>query len=149
MLEKEKRSRLCIVVDDSVGLDVLKLKSPYTYWSTRYRHMNANLITSVQNYKACNTIMRNNANCIILMYGIYNVNELAKINDELGDIYRGTLLYCYKKFCREKYSFLTLYPRRVPAQMYSNFEEEIDYKQYQSVAKNFKVDEYESDEDSD
>ncbi len=146
MLEKEKRNRLCIVVDDSVGLDVLKTKSSYTYWNTRYRHVNANLITSVQNYKACNTIMRNNCNCIILMFGIFNINELQKLQDELGDIYRGTLLYCYKKLCKEKYSFLTLYPRRMPAQMYLNFEQEIDFKQYQSVAKNFKVEDYESDE---
>jgi GTPase SAR1 family protein len=148
-LEKEKRNRICIVVDDSVGLDVLKTKSSYTYWNTRYRHMNANLITSIQNYKAANTIMRNNANCIILMYGIYNVTELTKIQEEVGDIFRGTLLYCYKKYCREKYSFLTLYPRRVPAQMYFNFEEEIDYKQHQAEAKNFKVEDFESDQEDD
>ena len=149
MLEKEKRNRLCMVVDDSVGLDVLKTKSAYTYYNTRYRHINANLITSVQNYKACNTIMRNNCNCVILMHGIYNITELQKISDELSDIYRGTLLYCYKKFCKEKYSFLTLYPRRMPAQMYSNFEDEIDFKKYQGIAKNFKIEDYESDADSD
>ena len=149
MLEKHKRNRLCIVVDDSVGLDVLKTKSAYTYYNTRYRHINANLITSVQNYKACNTIMRNNANCIIMMYGIYNVNELQKLQDELGDVYRGTLLYCYKRFCREKYSFLTLYPRRVPAVMMLNFEEEIDYKKYVKEAKSFKIDDFDSDEEED
>lgn len=148
-LEKEKRNRLCIVVDDSVGLDVLKTKSAYTYWNTRYRHINANLITSVQNYKACNTIMRNNANCIILMYGIYNLNELMKIHDELGDIYKGTLLYCYKKYCREKYTFLTLYPRRVPAQMYFNFDEQINFKQHTREAKNFRVEDFESDNEED
>ena len=148
-LEKEKRNRLCIVVDDSVGLDVLKQKSAYTYWNTRYRHMNANLITSIQNYKSANTIMRNNCNCIILMYGIYNTNELYKLHDELGDVYRGTLLYCYKKYCREKYSFITLYPRRVPAQMYLNFDEEIQFKNHQMESKTFKVENYESDGDSD
>ena len=145
-LEKEKRNRIMICVDDSVGLDVLKAKSPYTWYNTRYRHANCNLITSVQNYKACNTIMRNNSNCIILMYGIYNTNELYKLQDELGDIYRGTLLYCYKKYCKEKYSFLTLYPRRVPSVMYLNFDEEIDYKSHQMEAKTFKVENYESDD---
>ena len=138
-----------IIVDDSVGLDVLKTKSSYTYWQTRYRHMNSNLITSIQNYKAANTIMRNNCNCIILMYGIYNTNELYKLHEELGDVFRGTLLYCYKKFCREKYSFLTLYPRRVPAVMMLNFEEEINFKEYQSLAKNFKVEDFESDQEDD
>ena len=146
-LEKEKRNRLCIVVDDSVGLDVLKQKSTYTYWNTRFRHMNSNLITSVQNYKACNPIMRNNSNCIILMYGIYNTNELYKLAEELNDVYRGTLLYCYKKYCREKYSFLTLYPRRVPSVMYLNFDEEINYKQHQLEARTFKVEDYDSDEE--
>lgn len=148
-LEKHKRNRICVVVDDSVGLDVLKTKSVYTYYNTRYRHLNCNLITSVQNYKACNTIMRNNSNCIVLMYGIYNIGELTKISDELNDVYRGTLLYCYKKFCREKYTFLTLYPRRVPSVMLLNFDEEIDYKQYIKDAKNFKIDFFESDEDED
>ena len=148
-LPKEKRNKLMIVVDDSVGLDVLKTKSVYTYYNTRARHLNANLITSVQNYKACNTIIRNNANCIILMNGIYNVNELTKIQDELGDIFRGSLLYCYKKYCKEKYTFLTLYPRRSPPEMYLNFEEEIDYKKHQADARNFKIETYESDDDSD
>jgi len=67
----------------------------------------------------------------------------------LGDVYRGTLLYCYKKFCREKYSFLTLYPRRVPAVMMLNFEEEIDYKKYVKEAKSFKIDDFDSDEEED
>jgi len=148
-LEKEKRNKLCIIVDDSVGLDVLKTKSVYTYYNTRARHLNANLITSVQNYKACNVIMRNNSNCIIIMAGVYNVNELQKLQDELGDIYRGTLLYCYKKYVKEKYTFLTLYPRRSPAEMYLNFDEQINYKQHQAEAKNWKIEDYESDEDSD
>ena len=83
------------------------------------------------------------------MYGIYNTNELYKLHEELGDVFRGTLLYCYKKFCREKYSFLTLYPRRVPAVMMLNFEEEINFKEYQSLAKNFKVEDFESDQEDD
>ena len=145
MLPKEERGKIMLVIDDSVGLDVLKMKSALTYYATRNRHLNANIIVSVQNYRACNSIIRNNAKCIIMMYGIYNSKELEKINDEVGDVYRQTLLYCYKKYCNKKYNFLTLYPREVPCRMILNFTTEIDWKKEVKNAKSFKLDEYESD----
>jgi GTPase SAR1 family protein len=149
MLPKEERGKIMLVIDDSVGLDVLKTKSALTYYATRNRHLNANIIVSVQNYRSCNSIIRNNAKCIILMYGIYNSKELEKINDEVGDTYRQTLLYCYKKYCNKKYTFLTLYPREVPCRMILNFTTEIDWKKEVKNAKNFKLEQYESDNDVD
>ena len=147
LLEKEQRGKLLLIIDDSVGLDVLKAKSALTYWATRNRHMNANIIVSVQNYRACNSIVRNNAKCIIIMNGVYNMRELEKLNDEVGDIYRGTLLYCYKKYINKKFMFMTLYPRELPVRMLINFTTEINWKQHVKDAKNFKIDEYESDEE--
>jgi hypothetical protein len=56
------------------------------------------------------------------------MKELEKLNDELGDVYKGTLLYCYKKYCNKKFQFLTLYPREMPVRMLLNFSQEIDWK---------------------
>jgi len=147
MLKKEDRGKLLLIIDDSVGLDVLKMKSALTYWATRHRHLNANIILSVQNYRACNSIVRNNAKCVIIMYGVYNMKELEKLNDELGDVYRGTLLYCYKKYCTKKFEFLTLYPRELPVRMLKNFSHDIDWKSEVKSAKKFKIETYESDEE--
>ena len=148
LLPKEERGKIMLVIDDSVGLDVLKPKSALTYYATRNRHLNANIILSVQNYRACNAIVRNNAKCLILMYGIYNAKELEKLNDEVGDVFRGTLLYCYKKYCNKKFSFLTIYPREVPARMLLNFTTEIDWKSHVKDAKNFNYVDYDSDNET-
>ncbi len=145
LLPKEERGKLLLVIDDSVGLSVLKMKSALTYWATRNRHLNANIIVSLQNYRAANSIIRNNAKCIIMLYGIYNQKELEKINDECGDIYRGTLLFCYRKYANKKYSFLTLYPREVPCRMILNFTTEIDWKKHVKEARNFKIEDYDSE----
>jgi len=147
LLEKEERGKLLLIVDDSVGCDCMKQKSALTYWATRFRHLNSNIILSVQNYRACNSIMRNNAKCIIMLYGIYNRLELLKLEEEVGDLYKGTLLYCYKRFCNKKFNFITLYPRELPIRMLLNFTTEINWKQYVKEAKNFNIDEYISDDE--
>ena len=147
LLPKEDRGKLLLVIDDSVGLDVMKSKSALTYYATRFRHLNCSVICSVQNYRACNSIVRNNCNCLIMMYGIYNQKELEKLNDEVGDVYRQTLMFCSRKYCNKKFMFLTLYPREVPARMLLNFTTEINYKQHVKEAKNFNFTDYESDDD--
>ena len=149
MLPKEERGKIMIIVDDSVGLDVLKNKSALTYYATRNRHLNANIIVSVQNYRACNSVLRNNAKCLIMMNGIYNSKELEKIQDEVGDCFRGTLLYCYKKYANKKFKFLTLYPREVPARMILNFTTEINWKSHVKDSKNFDFENYDSENDND
>ena len=44
--------------------------------------------------------------------------------------------------------FLTLYPREVPCRMLLNFTTEIDWKREVRNAKNFKIEEYESDDET-
>ena len=149
MLPKEERGKLLLIIDDSVGLDVLKMKSSLTYWATRNRHMNASIILSVQNYRACNSIIRNNAKCVIIMYGVYNMKEIEKLSDEMSDVYKGTLMYCYKKYCKKKFQFLTLYPRDMPVRMLLNFSQEIDWRKEVKNARNFKIEDYDSNEDED
>jgi hypothetical protein len=144
-LPKDKRPKQMIVIDDSVGL--IERNSSINYLGTRYRHFNANMIMSVQSFRGCSCIMRTNANCVVLMNGIMNTRELEKIDEEYGDIYKRTLMYCYKKFAPKKYDFIYLKCRENPPEMYKNFTEQIDYKKYKKIGKNYDIDEDFSDEE--
>jgi len=144
-LPKDKRPKQMIVIDDSVGL--IERNSSINYLGTRYRHFNANMIMSVQSFRGCSPIMRTNANCVILMNGIMNSKELEKVDEEYGDMYKRTLLYCYAKFAPKKYDFLYLKTRENPPEMYKNFTEQIDYKKYKRIGKNFNIDEDFSEEE--
>jgi GTPase SAR1 family protein len=138
-IPKDKRPKQMIVIDDSVGL--IERNSSINYLGTRYRHYNCNMIMSVQSFRACSPIMRTNANCVILMNGIMNAKELEKINDEYGDIYKQTLLYCYKKYAPKKYDFIYLKVRENPPQLFQGFHTEIQYKKHIREAKSYKIDE--------
>jgi hypothetical protein len=83
-----------------------------------------------------------------MLNGIYNEKELEKINEEIGDLYRGTLLFCYKKYANKKFSFITIYPREVPARIIQNFTTEIDWKKHIKESRNFNYAEYESDNEN-
>ena len=146
-LPKDKRPKQMIVIDDSVGL--IERNSSINYLGTRFRHFNCNIIMSVQSFRACSPIMRVNANCVILMNGIMNSKELEKIGEEYSDIYKGTLLYCYRKYAPKKYDFITCYVRENPPRMLQGFHTEINYKQHRKEAKNFKFDEESEEEEED
>ena len=146
-LPKYKRPKQMIVIDDSVGL--IERNSSVNYLGTRYRHFNCNMIMSVQSFRACSPIMRVNANCVILMSGIMNSRELEKIDEEYGDIYKRTLLYCYAKFASKKYEFIYLKCRENPPEMYKNFTEQIDYNKYKKIGKKFKIDDFSESENED
>ena len=145
-LPKEKRPRLMMVLDDGVGL--IERNSNVNFLATRYRHFNLNMIMSVQSFRACSPVMRVNANYLVLMNGIMNTKELEKIEEEYGDIFKGTLLYCYKKYCPKKYDFIAMKLRENPPKMYRGFSEEINWKKHRVEAKNFKFDDFDSDDDS-
>ena len=143
-LPKEKRPKQMIVIDDSVGL--IERNSSINYLGTRYRHFNSNIIMSVQSFRGCSPIMLTNANCVILMNGIMNSNEMEKILGEYNDIFKGTLGYCYRKYANKKYKFITCYVRENPPRMLEGFHTEINYKQHKKEAKGFKFDD-DSDEE--
>jgi hypothetical protein len=144
-LPKDKRPKQMIVIDDSVGL--IERNSSVNYLATRFRHYNSNMIMSVQSFRGCSPIMRVNATCVILMNGIMNSKELEKINEEYGDLYKQTLMYCYAKFAPNKYDFLYLKCRQNPAEMYKGFTEQIDYNKYKKIGKKFDIDDDISDEE--
>ena len=147
-IPKEKRPRLMLIFDDSVGL--IERNGSVNYLATRYRHANSNMIMSIQSFRAASPIMRVNANYLIMMQGIMNEKELEKINDEYGDIYKQTLLYCYKKYASKKYDFIACDMRSNPPHMYQGFHTEINYKQHVQDAKmkNYDLSEDEMSDDT-
>ena len=68
--------------------------------------------------------------------------KLEKIEEEYGDIFKGTLLYCYKKYCPKKYDFISMKLRENPPKMYRGFTQEISWKKHRAEAKNFKFDDF-------
>ena len=144
-LPKDKRPRLMLVLDDGVGL--IERNSNVNFLATRYRHFNLNMIMSVQSFRACSPVMRVNANYLILMNGIMNTKELEKVEEEYGDIFKGTLLYCYKKYAPKKYDFISMKLRENPPKMYRGFIEEINWKKHRAEAKNFKFDDFDTDDE--
>lgn len=144
-LPKDKRPKQMIVIDDSVGL--IERNSSINYLGTRYRHFNANMIMSVQSFRGCSPIMRTNANCVVLMNGIMNSKELEKINDEYGDIFKGTLLYCYKRYAPKKYDFIYMKVRENPPKLYQGFHTEVKWKKHIREAKSYNYeDDFSEDE---
>lgn len=140
---KEKMPKLMIVADDSSGL----LSRKFFHFLTRFRHYNANVILSIQNFKSLMPIARSNANAVILMNGIVNEKELEKINDEYGSQFKNTLLYMYSKYANKPYSFLYLKLRKNPPEAYQNFTTPINWKSLIKVSKNYKVSDVIDDDD--
>jgi len=146
-IPKEKRPRLMLVLDDSVGL--IERNGSVNYLGTRFRHLNMNMIMSIQSFRAASPIMRVNANYLILMNGILNEKELQKISEEYNDIYKGTLIYCYRRYAPKKYDFIACDMRVNPPKMYQGFHTPIQYKQHIRDAKIKNYDDFEDMTDDD
>ena len=146
-IPKDKRPRLCIIVDDAVGL--IERNSSLNYMATRFRHVNSNMIMSIQSFRAASPVVRVNANYVILMSGLINEKELEKISEEYNDLYKGTLIFCYKKYAPKKYDFIACDLRKNPPKMYQGFHTEIQYKQHIRDAKIKNYDDFSEEEMSD
>ena len=131
---KNKMPKVCIVADDAVGF----LPRNFFNFCTKYRHINSNVMLSVQNFRALLPQARSNANHVIIMNGLVNEVEWDKILEEYDSIYKGTLTYMYKTFAKEPYSFLLLKLRTNPAEMYLNFGEKLNGKKYKKIAREYK-----------
>ena len=145
MYPKDKMPKIMIVADDSSGL----LSRKFFHFLTRFRHFNANIILSIQNFKSLMPIARSNANAVILMNGIVNSKELEKINEEYGSQMKNTLLYMYAKYANKPYSFLYLKLRKNPPEAYQNFQKKINWKGLIKKAKNYKVEDVVNEEGDD
>jgi hypothetical protein len=144
--KKDDMPKIMIVADDSSGL----LSRKFFHFLTRFRHYNANIICSIQNFKSLMPIARNNANAVLLMNGIVNEKEMEKIEDEYDAQFKGTLKYMYKKFANKPYSFLYLKLRKNPPEMYQNFTKKLDWKKYVKIARDKKnISDSEEEEDID
>ena len=124
---KKDRPKGMIVIDDSVGNSAMKRGGTLQSFLSRYRHWNMNVRMSVQSFRALSTIARANATDAIIFNGIYNMKEWEKIEEEYGDMYKGSLRKCYQKYAPNKYDFITLKLRDNPPRMLQGFHTEIDY----------------------
>jgi len=121
--EVDEMPRILIVIDDSVGM--IGRNSALNHFLSRYRHYNANVIMSVQSFRAISAIGRANCTDCILMNGITNGKEWEKILEEYDPMFNENLTHLYKTYCNEPYSFLYLKLRKNPAEAYKNFQEKI------------------------
>jgi hypothetical protein len=143
MFDKKDMPKIMIVVDDAVGL--IHRNSVLNKFLSRYRHYNANVIMSVQHFRSISPIGRANATNVLLFNGIVNSNEMDKIQEEWGGIYKETLEKMYYKFANKKYQFLHLMLRKNPAEMFLNFQKKLDWEKY--VSKKIKAKMAGEDED--
>jgi hypothetical protein len=133
ILEKQKEKpntkmdRILIVIDDAVGTISKSQSSLINKFSSRYRHFNANLIFSVQSWRALSSVIRVNAGYMTI-FRVPNLKELEKINEEVGGIFRDRLLSMYADATSEDYGFLYLNIRSNPPRAYKNFDSEYDYR---------------------
>lgn len=130
---KDKMPKIMIVIDDSSGL--IDRNSNINHFLTRFRHSNANIILSIQNFKSLSPIARSNASAVLLMNGIINDKEMFKIEEEYDGQYKGTLKYMYEEYANTPYSFLYMKVRKNPPEAYRNFTEPIEWKKLVKVAK--------------
>jgi len=130
---KDEMPKIMIVIDDSSGL--IDRNSKINHFLTRFRHYNANIILSIQNFKSLSPIARSNASAVLLMNGIINDKEMEKIEDEYDGQFKGTLKYLYDEFANNPYSFLYMKVRKNPPEAYRNFTEPIEWKKLVKVAK--------------
>ena len=141
---KGQMPKICLVMDDAVGF----LPRSFFNFCTKYRHINSNLILSVQNFRSLLPTARSNANHVIIMNGMVNEKEWEKILEEYDSIYKGTLTYMYKSFAKEPYSFLYLKLRKNPPEMYRGFSEKLEWKKYRKIAREYKnLNDLESDDE--
>ena len=133
--------KICIVIDDSVGM--IGRDAELNHFLSRYRHWNCNVILSVQSFKAISPIGRANATDICLMNGICNSKEWEKISDEYNALYKGNLDKLYEEATALPYNFLYLKMRHTPPQAYHNFQKLIyPSKNYKNKKKNARGSKY-------
>lgn len=118
----EDKPKSILVVDDCVGFKTPQLD----FLSTRSRHNNISMITSVQQTKAIKKVMRNNLTDVIL-FKTKNKKELQDIYDEWGALFGSFDEFnkIYKHATKEKYNFLYLKLDENPPQAFHNFTDNI------------------------
>lgn len=121
--EVKDMPKICIVIDDSVGM--IGRSSKLNHFLSRYRHWNCNVIMSVQSFKAISPIGRANATDVCLMSGITNSKEWEKIIDEYDNMYKSQLTRLYQEATAEPFNFLYLKLRKTPPEAYHNFTTKI------------------------
>lgn len=115
--EGEKVEDILIVFDDMINY--LSNNSFIGSLFTKSRHFNITVWLTSQNYRSIPVKCRNNSQ-MILIYKLYNGQEVDKLEEEIGCNYPDFRKY-YEEATKEKYHFLYLNLRDM--KMYKNFTE--------------------------
>ena len=68
-----------------------------------------------------------------MIFAVPNEKEFEKLDEELGGIYGGQFRKLYEEATNEKYHFLYLKLRELPAEAYKNFDRKLIYTPSQSL----------------
>tara|TARA_R110000796_G_scaffold187301_4_gene304219 strand:+ start:7979 stop:8758 length:780 start_codon:yes stop_codon:yes gene_type:complete len=128
--EKKKMPKVMIVIDDSVGM--IHSNSTLNHFLSRYRHWNTNVILSSQAFRALAPIARTNTTHSMI-FAVPNEKEFEKLEEELGGIYGGQFRKLYEEATNEKFHFLYLKLRELPAEAYKNFDRKLNYTPSQKL----------------
>ena len=128
--EKKKMPKVMIVIDDSVGM--IHSNSTLNHFLSRYRHWNTSVILSTQAFRALAPIARTNTTHSMI-FAVPNENEFNKLDDEFGGIYGGQFRKLYEEATNEKFHFLYLKLRELPAEAYKNFTRKLEYTPSQKL----------------
>ena len=123
---KEEMPNICIVLDDSIGTKAMNRSSKISYFLSRYRHWNCSVMINSQHFRSVTSLAR--ANCThAIIFKIPNQRELEKIDEEWGGMYDDHFMSLYKQAVSERFNFLYLKLRKIPAEAYHNFQTQLNY----------------------
>tara|TARA_R110002073_G_scaffold120712_2_gene262836 strand:- start:379 stop:1206 length:828 start_codon:yes stop_codon:yes gene_type:complete len=122
--EKKKMPKIMIVIDDSVGM--IHQNSTLNHFLSRYRHYNSNVIISSQAVRALSPIARSNTTHSMI-FAVPNDKEFEKLEEEYGGVYGGQFKKLYMEATNQKFHFLYLILRELPAEAYKNFDRKLNY----------------------
>ena len=119
---KEQMPKICIVIDDSIGM--IGRNAKLNSFLSRYRHWNCNVLFSVQHFRSLDTIARANGTHI-WVFNLPNLREVEKMNEEYGGLYQDNFMDLYRQATKDKYNFLYLKTKQNPPEAFHNFDEKI------------------------
>lgn len=132
---KDEMPNICIVLDDSIGTKAMNRSSKISYFLSRYRHWNCSVMINSQHFRSVVSLARANATDAII-FQIPNEKELSKVEEEWGGMYENQFLSLYRQATSERFNFLYLKLRKIPAEAYHNFTSQLNYSSKKKIADN-------------
>jgi len=126
MYDKIDRPTRALILDDClthVGGGGLSRNDSISFFSTRFRHYIDFYCITTQSFKAVSTLIRNNANAIIICR-LQNQKELEKVMLEYGSLVGGdeNFLRMYNEIHSEPYQLMYINTAENPCRVFKNHE---------------------------